>query len=267
MKKFKKFTSVFIILGALVIALLIIGKSTLESAVLNDTNKLLAPVLPIPGSARPPVESLESLAELRSQPPAAGAGVNSTEGVAGKIVSGLLEKNPAGPSLLEGRRFIDVTNPEALVSQIIADELADFDYQEFKPEIKITDIKTTAASDKTTLETYFKNFQTIVRAGGETIPLNPRSFSAQDFALLARALEEPIEKLYQLTAPAMLASSHLEELRLLQAQRNIFLALGESESDPFRALMALQALSLIEDELALIKQIFLNFIAENNLTI
>lgn len=274
---FKKFLAVALLAGAAGFGLFIIGKAYVRNVGSPEGSAIIAikpnPSEPLPQSPQDAhggntreIKSPEPLPKESAEKSAPGA--NQTEKVIQSITEEFIKINPRGPSIAGGKPSVNAIKPDALASKIITDQIKNFDLQDFKPGVALGEIKIIKKSDSASLVDYLHaNEKILLDNNAPFLTLDPKNMSFEDFAPLALALEKVIGEFYKLPAPEPFAPLHAEEISLLKAEQNIFTALGKGNEDPFKALFAIQAMTLVDQGFNDLKKEYLNFISKNNLKI
>jgi hypothetical protein len=246
--------------GSVAAGLFIVGQKSLEPKVENAKIESLAEAVAESNAVR-----AEASSERVSR--VANAQViqsNVTEEIAKKIASEITAKNPDGPSLLEGKQAISAIDPLALTDAILEEQLSKFNYQDFKPTASQAGLKLVPSTPKALTE-YFVSLKGTL--GKHAYTLSGANVATANFVALEAAAGNLAEALRTLPIPAPLAPLHAEEVSLVTAQANIFSALARSEEDPFRALLALQALPLVDADFKTLTTTFTTFIEEQQVSI
>jgi len=208
-------------------------------------------------TVRPLSESLQILPK-NTEP-------NATEAIAKQIAQELIAKNPNGPSLLDGKSAIESIDPETLLNDVLAEELARFNPEDLQPIISVEELNLLNDNSKVALETYFKGLRNILAQS--KIDSTITSFNAQEFLAFSKNLQEITDALYSLPVPVMLAPFHADELSLIEAQKNIFKRAAYASEDPLSAYLAIQMLPSINEEFLKISTAYSEIIEKNNLQI
>ncbi len=186
---------------------------------------------------------------------------NATRLLSEKIAKELLVKNPNGPALLEGKRGLTVDDPEAIVDMVLSEELARMNFEEFKPTVNAAEFNIVPAS-KAASEKFFAEFKEalMLYAAHRITGNNPR-----DLSPLVRVADEAIAKLKIIPVPANLAAILAKELTLVTTERNIYDAVAHADTDPFRALVALQMWDPLNAEFSELSAAITAFVRTNNI--
>jgi hypothetical protein len=173
---------------------------------------------------------------------------NITREFASTLAKELVEKNPYGPNLIDGERSIEGFDPDFIINEFLTDGVSQIDYESFKPEIPANAFRTTGTVTKESALAYAKNFNRATTENSVTIGASG-ALSIREFASAAEKLQGAIDALARITVPAPFAELHREEMALLTAEKNIFLAFLNMETDPLTALAAFQMLPVVLGEL------------------
>jgi len=184
-------------------------------------------------------EPIPQTAKVFSETPATNEPLaqNATLNLSDKIAKQLLEKNPNGPSLLNGTPSINAKNPQALVEQIIQQELANADMSSLRPVVSVSELKLDTSKDPS-LAAFRDEFVKAVTPFF-SLATGPNPTPAL-FASFTASADETLVALKDLKTPASLAPLMAKEIELITYNRNIFAAVANADNDPFRALLALQ---------------------------
>jgi len=238
----KKIISASLIVGALILGTLIVA----------DT--MQKPSFYQAGDGAP-----FTISELKKQSVTAA---NLTETFADAIGDDLIERNPEGPSEIDGTEWLDVEDPAALADELLAAALEGFDYQSLKQEVIDSDLRIITEHDsETVVEDYLNEFQLILKRNALEVSLLDE-FSPYSLQQLVNIYQQTVNELYILPVPEEYVSLHKREIELVSAQKEIFKLAGEYNQDPMQAFLALQAIEIIDQELAKLKEDF-NRHAEN----
>ena len=228
----KKIVLISALLGAgIVILLIAIGgeKHTASSHTeTRDAHTTSSPNEPLLAELTATTESSAALADDK----------NITRGLSKKIATELLAKNPGGPSLLDGKPSLTAENPEALINQILSKEIENFNYDDFNPTVRITELKIAVNSPDATkkfAEEFHAAFQPFLDSSIPTDNLSPAVFTP-----LITLTQKTAADLYTIPVPATLAPKLAKTIELLKTHEMIFRSIADAEIDPFRAFLALQ---------------------------
>ncbi len=202
------------------------------------------------GGERPAAPLAEPLPLASAAPLAAVAGddeSNATRALAEKIAKELLAKNPGGPSLADGASGLNVGDPDALIDELLARELAAIDIAAFSPAVSVSDLAVVADTPESA-RSFIEQFQEIAALFARA-PLTTAEPMPQTFAPLARLADDTARKLETLPVPARFAPLLAQTVRLTRAHASIFSAIARADADPLRAFVALQAWQPTREEL------------------
>jgi len=254
MNIWKKIIALFLLGGSALFAVLIItGQKTLEikipkqlQATLTETkNETLADV--------PALEAM--LAE------------NLTEQAVQGISEQIIKKNPYGIQEIEGQEWLSVISPEEAVEKYFTDAVEKFDISQLKTPADESKLVIINDTSRTTLESYLKNFQTILSSNFKGLAISYANLTLPDISRLIAAYDAAIAKFYALPVPKNLLAIHKNQIALMNGQRNVFEALKNSDQDPLRAVLAAQANRELSQEFAVINKTLQDIIQKNNLTL
>ncbi|MEK7554413.1 MAG: hypothetical protein AAB518_00285 [Patescibacteria group bacterium] len=218
--------------------------------------------------AKNPVESVGSVSPSRSEQSESNQeSDNMTASIAKSIAAALIEKNPQGPSFLEGKTGILAENPEDLIDATLVNALESFDYQTFKPAVAASDITVQENPTSSHYESYLRESQKIIRGTYAGLSFNPETATTESLRLFENAALTSVAKLKILPVPAPLAPFHREEISLISAEAKVFRALIESDEDAVGALVALQALYAIDADFKALTKSFNQFLVEKKIVL
>lgn len=219
------------------------------------------PSAPLFAESLPPSEVGGSLAARENE----GASYNMTASVAESIAAELLEKNPNGPSLFDGKSGVVAGDPETLIDAALLTALESFDYQTFKPTVALSEITIQENPTPALYERYLRDSQSIIRGTYGGLSFDARNATPETLRRFESAALASVAKLKSLPVPAPLAPFHREEIILLSAEAKVFRALGASAEDPVAAVVALQALASIDEDFKTLTENFNRFLVEKKI--
>lgn len=250
----KKIIGLGMIGGSLVFALLIIAQPQPIT------------IKPIQLSSNPKTENVNEVAAVALQQT-----INLTQVVGETIGEGLtesvIEKNPEGAQIIEGREWVSVLEPEQLVEEYFTKAIQNFDIAQLKTPADDTRIKISADSSRVALETYLREFQTILKSNFSGLRIDYSQLTNQNIQELIAAYEQAAAEFYNLSVPQALASIHRHQITLMNGQRNVFLALQNRNTDPLMAVLAAQANLQLTQEFSVLQAALTEIIVKNNLNI
>ncbi len=229
---------------------------------------------PNPISAKPLVEPL-NISEIQSkighgdnQPLVAESSVanqdseNLTETFTKKISDAIAQNNPTGTTKIGDKPQLNVPDPDSIADSILTDAAANFDPNSLKPIIKDSDIKISQDNSREALLTYMSSFQEIIRGAANEIPSGMliREPTIEDADPLMTIYRKAANKFYNLTVPSSLINIHKKEIALLIAKKNVFEKTKNYQKDPLSAVLAGQALEIIDSEFLQLSEDFKSFI-------
>lgn len=192
---------------------------------------------------------------------------NSTKEIAKTIAEEIIKKNPSGPTGTDGASGISTLNPEELANKVLAQQIENIDLTDFEPQVNFSAIKISPLSDKSALENYLKNFQTILKNNFSGLAVDFKNPALEDFQKLSASYEKTVAQFYTLIVPQKLAAVHAEQIRLMSIQEAIFANLAQYEIDPMKALVAIQLSKEVDSGLNNLKTQVTAFITQNGLKI
>jgi len=193
-----------------------------------------------------------------------------TEEIAKEIAQSILAKNPTGPALTEGISTISGINPEKIAGDVLEKRITDITRSILEPQLDTKNIKIIQTTTEESSKTYLLNRVGIVRKGAEALLAAKIDFSKptpKNFKDLLHIYDVLIEQLYALPAPKNLAPIHIEQLRLMTAQRLIFKSLSEYNDDAITASVALSLLDAVLQQEKELGDSLNDFIQSNRLTL
>ncbi|MEK9186349.1 MAG: hypothetical protein AAB885_02050 [Patescibacteria group bacterium] len=178
---------------------------------------------------------------------------NSTEEIAKKLTEDIIAKNPNGPETGNDGGLLSLSNPDKIISEMLADSLSKFDYDSLKPDISDKEMIILSADDEKSRTSYLESLNEIVSDELSSLPKQPE---VDQFGAIAAAYDRAVKKLYNLPVPKSFSSIHKETVRLFFAQEKIFSYIADYQNDPLTALLSLQATDLVSEELAALNDKF-----------
>ena len=83
---------------------------------------------------------------------------NATQSLVKKIAASILEKNPDGPSLLDGKLSISGEDPQALLEAAISETVETFNYHDWKPDPNSIEVVLGTKNTKEAASAYLTSF-------------------------------------------------------------------------------------------------------------
>lgn len=156
---------------------------------------------------------------------------------------------------------IGAQNPETLVEQYISESFKSFDYAALKPEIDASRIQTDPGSGSIAVAVYLKNLNGILKtfANIQFSADNPN----QNLTALAKTYDESIAALYKIAVPQIFSNLHAEVIAILSGQKKATEIIQNYQTDPLRALLSLQAITKLNEELTAVQKA-ISAIADTN---
>jgi len=171
---------------------------------------------------------------------------NLTENVGRRILGEIVSKNPDGPSLIQGSLYLSVLQPVDMTQKAVADELQNSDPNMFKVAIKISDVKVSTDETKSFLNNYLKEVELLME---KNVYKADYADSLGGLNTMKDTLTSSISQLTKLRPPKIMAIWHTELLSILSTRRQIYEAIAQTESDPIKALLAVKALKINNQDL------------------
>jgi len=244
MKLFKRFAPIVLILGSVLTGIFIIGWNSQKAPSIKTlsyeatADQSFYELTPTANQT----ESLEGLKTALNSASLTNPAINFTEIIAKKIAFSIIGKNPQGPTLSGEEKSIGVVSPDALIEGAVTEELANFNYNQFQPEIDTQRFNIAPAGDTVSENSYYAALGKILNDNYAEFEGAVTGSSLEDFVGLGAAAGKVIEELYAVRVPENLIKIHLEELKLAIIFKTSFETIANANSDPLRALMALRVL-------------------------
>ncbi|MEK7611936.1 MAG: hypothetical protein AAB407_01175 [Patescibacteria group bacterium] len=245
----KKIFSLFLIVGAGMGAVVLVGSASLSAKVASPKTAILTEAIPnTPGATASTRARNETLKLL--------------EGTLTKIRE---EANKSPDQQISGA--IPNINPEEIAESILSEGQAAFDPETFRVSVSLESLIITPSKDKTAIESYFKGVQAILQsASAITQEFTKTDPSPKAFGEVAKTVHDTATNLYTLPVPAPAAHLHARQIGLMQTQANIFSALAKADQDPVLALFALQTLEALQPEFDAVGKDFSNLLSQYGIT-
>lgn len=183
-----------------------------------------------------PAFSVESLPQTQVTPHLEGT--NITETLGKDIAEVLIAQNPDGPTLGEESSAITARDPQELVNQLFESQLKEIKPEEFRTPFPASALRT-VSSDTAEAKEFASRARTILHPF-ITLTISGDRLSPNIFVPFVQITDATLAELVTLPTPAPLATLFAKEIELIQTHRNIFSAIASTETDPFRAFVALQ---------------------------
>ena len=189
---------------------------------------------------------------------------NLTKDLTAEIAKDIVARNPDGPADIEDKQWINVIDPEKITDLVLADGLKNFNPKEFFPEIKLADLK---INNSVKTEVYLKSFQDILTYNFSHQKIDFSNFNSTDIKELISAYDAAIRAFYNLEVPENLITVHQKEIALLVGQKKVFETFINYESDPVRAILAMQIFDQLDKKFSDLNLAIADFIKKNNVQI
>lgn len=186
--------------------------------------------------------------------------------IASGIAQEIISNNPDGPANAVDQLQITAIHPDAIAQKLLQGEMA-IDYSKFSPEIKLADLRILAITDKKLAEDYFKNAEGINARNFSNLSVDFSKSTSEDLKALVSAYGRSLEELYSLLVPSNLASIHLEKIRLLTFQKNLFENISNYQSDPMAAMISLRMFDKAYSDMSALSKKMADFAIQNGLNI
>ncbi|MDP3901638.1 MAG: hypothetical protein Q8Q37_01510, partial [bacterium] len=173
---------------------------------------------------------------------------NITRALAQKIGQEIANKKPS----TEGG--IKVSDPEEIVSRYLTEGIKNFNYESLKPIINDSDIKIITNTNRQLTQNYLANLKNIISENFKNLVTEPDKMNPADWNNLIKTYDEAIAELYDLPVPQNLSAIHRQEISLISAQKSIFEFIGNYQTDPLKAWLAITAHQTLNQEFANLSQ-------------
>ena len=171
---------------------------------------------------------------------------NLTDLFVQKIKNEILQNNPQGPSTIGGKSQIQVPDTEELTTNFINEAQAEFNIQDFIPEIKDGDLKIIKDSPQKILN-YGLQFDLIIKDAQSQIK-DWENFDLENIKNMIEIYENSIRRFKELSTPESMADIQKTEIKYLTAELNLLKSVLNYGSDPITAALASQNFSVLEKE-------------------
>jgi len=173
---------------------------------------------------------------------------NATEKIVKKIAQDIINKNSGNPSFLKETSWLNLDDPNNILSNSLVKEIANFDTSLFNPKIKYEDLKISPAPNIPLPDDYLLNVTNVFQENYNSSGINSYNISYGDLKKAELMFENILTGLYKITVSDELKHLHLKQIQLVTTLRNILQTISSSEDDPFLALVAINALGPINQE-------------------
>ena len=239
----KKLIAGTLIIGSLTFAGLIlfnIQSSPTEKTILENN---------LSGNTKSHNEQLGALEENAKLDPSK----NATLELAAKIGKELVSNNPEGPQSIDGQNWLKTATPDELVNKLLQEKLTSFDAQSLMASVKLTDLKLIPDNSPAAIKTYVQNFQNIIAKNilvenSVSSTQNNQNATIASLKSIFQSYNKIIPELYKLEIPSKLAATHQEGIKILATQKNIIEKIINSAQDPVSAILAINLLPAVNDQ-------------------
>lgn len=190
----------------------------------------------------------ERLPSSREKALTPAGNVNLTQGFAETITKELVNKNPSGPELIDGREWLNVPSPQKIAQNYIKEEVKKFKIEDLKPIIRDEDIRITHEKNIEVLLSYLQSFQKIQEALAQT-SIDRQNFSIDDARRIENAYENIITALSSADVPEIFVPIHKTVLELFITQKNFLRLALNYENDPVQAMLAIQNTNFLQESI------------------
>ncbi len=253
----KKIIGITLIVGSLIVAMSLLAP---DKSITANTKSETAPKVIASLSESLPASTIPERMVTTTPPPS-----NITTQVGQQIAEEFLKKNPNGPDLLSGEKFVNTIEPEKLVEDLVAGKLGDEALADFNPIITAAELNLSTDKTPEAVRAYLETFNQVIQNNASGLSVDFNNPTADDFNRIAKVGEKTIAAFYAMPVPQTAINLHKEELRLLTIQRNIFRNIANYESDPLRAWVSIEMYRQNSKEFEDLKEKIANFVKANNL--
>ncbi len=167
---------------------------------------------------------------------------NLTRNLAGIFAKQMIEKNSSGPQPDESGNLTKLNLPsEKTAEQMIKDAISKTAFT-FDDKISVASNKILSSSDSNDATEYFQKTNEVLNQISAVMSSGDTSAeqASNQLALPGLAIESALLKLSSLSVPKPLTEFHTAILRLIANQKNIFSAIAGYQSDPLKAVIAIE---------------------------
>ena len=104
------------------------------------------------------------------------------------------------------------------------------------------------------LKSYSINFDSIIKKYGDDTVLSSARPDSNDFKVASEGIQKIIDELYKINVPKLISEIHAKQVSFLILQKEIYIALSNIQTDPVKALIGLEKLPLISEEISKLKK-------------
>ncbi len=266
MARAKKLAPFLLVVFSVIAGIFIIGLRATDKTAVSESGRETAPqgggqtsanrTEPVPPQNRKkdPSPHIAALTEAIGGAQTADD-ANLTTVIAQEIVQKIISKNPPG-SLKKNGGGIAAVAPDALIEEVVAKRLSEFDPAQFTENISPSSLVVTAVNDDTAVAAYVAGLNAALKKHYARLPVGviASGLAAEKFAAITATLDTVISDLYSLPVPPRAASFHAKQIGLFTAQKNIFAAIADMQNDPFKALLAVQALKGAQETMRALRE-------------
>lgn len=206
----------------------------------GDLNNSAFPTPPVLASGKSTTHEFTAPANPEPTP----APDNATERLAQKLTAQITSRNPSSLGDL---------NPQELIDKALSEEFSGVDLGMFRPTVPVSSIKTNGVVNAETVRSYIESLGRIANGNRYTDLMSQTKPSFEDITKLRDGAERMRADLLALTVPTPFARWHADYVSYVIAQKNIFGAIADTTSDPLKAALALQAVSLLDTQAPLLE--------------
>lgn len=168
----------------------------------------------------------------------------------GNLTEGLLQEISSQVTPTVTPEGISAALPStSFIDNISAKVVNSFSLSDFKPSIPVSSLKVLSNNSLESISSYFKSFRHILSTT-PTVAISSDPSISETFAIVIKQYQSVIDSLYALPVPSSVVIYHQEEIALLKAKQNILLKTINYEDDPLATILAIQADTIIDRQLA-----------------
>lgn len=193
---------------------------------------------------------------------------NLTDAVSNSLATQLVIDNPEGPQVnSEGIMAIDISDQKAFITKALQAGQQEFSKEDFIEAIDEKRITPGADTSKEAATRYIRDVAKTLQNNFKTVMSETTEDRVAMFTALSKERTTALEGLYQLTPPPDLAELHRDMLTIVGTQRNIFDALKNYNSDPMKALLAMEFETEVAENITATARQFTDYITRKEIAI
>lgn len=144
---------------------------------------------------------------------------------------------------------LDSINPDELVNQIFEGGIANLDIKSIRPDVELSSLKIISDNSSAAIKNYARDFKNIIARNASYPSIENKDATISDLQLLLFSYKKILPELYQLTVPTSIALLHKEGITVLETQKNILEKLVNAEKDPIAAILAMELIPNVNQEI------------------